>query len=176
MQNQGRHLHAARGIVNIIIFKIVFIAVVIMPPLMNQRFRNQTATMPRQEMDHQRWSRMMITVLFSALIMEPHHTFCSPSIPKTTNLIEIFNKVKLASPKPFISRIFQVFSPKKDKHILPLWFSHHFCWAFLSLRHPGSFRALGWRGFRVDEFLCDFPSWHPFDQLQGQDGGMGRWL
>lgn len=125
-------------------------------------------------MDHQRSSRIMIIVLFLALIMEPHHTFCSPSIPKTTNLIEMFNKVKLASPKPFISRIFQVFSQKKDENILPFGFSHHFCSAFLSLRRPGSFRALGWRGFGVDEFLCYFPSWHPFDQLQGEGCRNGK--
>ena len=68
------------------------------------------------------------------------------------------------------------FPKKKTQTFCPFGFSHHFSWAFLSLRHPGSFRALGWRGFGVDEFLCDFPSWHPFDQLQGEDGGMGRWL
>ena len=133
--------------------------------------------MPRQQMDHQRSSRIMTTVLFSALIMEPHHTFCrhcSPSIPKTTNLIPIFNKFKLASPNLFISRIFQVFSQKKAKTFCPLDFLIIFVGAFLSLRHPGSFRALGWRGFGVDEFLCDFPSWHPFDQLQGEGWRNGK--
>ena len=130
--------------------------------------------MPRQQMDHQRSSRIMIIVLFLALIMEPHHTFCSPSIPKTTNLIEIFNKVKLASPKPFISRIFPGIFPQKRRKHFALWIFSSFCSAFLSLRRPGSFRALGWRGFGVDEFLCYFPSWHPFDQLQGEGWRNGK--
>lgn len=121
-------------------------------------------------MDHQRSSQIMITVLFSALIMEPHHTFCSPSIPKTTNLIPIFNKFKLASPNPFISRIFQAL-PKKANN-LP------FDFLIIFVRHffPSTSR------FFQSSWMAVLQSWWiplllpvmaPVWSASGEDGGMG---